>query len=380
MGEDLKLGRIAGFPLAMNWSVLVIASLLTWSLATHSLPHAAPEHAPATYWLTGLGAATFFFGSLLAHELSHALVARRNDVEVKGITLWLFGGVAELDEDPSAPGADFRIAAAGPATSLGLAGGFALSAVALQAFEATHLVDVAVGWLAGINLLLGLFNLIPGAPLDGGRLLRAYLWRRHGDRARAAITATRAGAIVGYGLIGVGLLEVLRAGGVGGLWLVLIGWFVLGAARAEEADVVTRNALGGLRVADVMTPAPAVAPGWMTVADFIDRDLLRSRQSAYPVDDSDGSIVGLVTLAQLRNIATENRGRQRLLDVAVPLGEVATVTPADSLVSLLDRLMPDSASPALVFDGSTLVGIVTATDVTREAEVRGLHPRTQSTS
>jgi Zn-dependent protease/CBS domain-containing protein len=372
MGDDLKLGRVAGFPLAMNWSVLVIAWLLTWSLATGSFPYEAPGHPDGTYWVVGLAAALVFFGSLLAHELAHAIVARRHGVEVKGLTLWLFGGVASLGSEPPTPRADFRIAVAGPATSLALAAGFGLVAGGLKLVGVAHIVVVAASWLSGINLMLGVFNLIPGAPLDGGRLLRAFLWHHHGDQVRAAVTAARAGAVVAYGLIGLGLLEFLAGASVGGLWLVFIGWFVLSAARAEEAHVLTRDALGGLRVAEVMSPRPIVAPGWITAGEFIERYLLGSRHSAYPVEGFDGGIAGLVTLAQLRRVPPAQRDTTRLVDIAIAIPDVAIAAPRDSLVSLLDRLTPDAGGRALVFDHGELVGILTPTDVARAAELRGM--------
>lgn len=372
MSEDIRLGRIAGFPVAMNWSVLVILWLLTWSLAEGSLPHAAPGHAPGTYWVAGLAGAALFFGSLLAHELAHAVVARRAGVEVKGITLWLFGGVASLGGEAPTPRADFRIAAAGPATSLGLAAGFGLVAVSLNTVGAAHIVVAVAGWLAGINLLLGVFNLVPGAPLDGGRVLRAFLWRRHGDRARAAVSAAHAGRIVGYGLIGLGLLEFLVGAGIGGLWLVFIGWFILSAARAEQADVVARHVLRGVRVADVMSRSPQVAPGWITVEEFVERYLLGSRHSAYPVEGFDGRVHGLVTLAQLRAVQPHERASARVIDVAMPLNDVPSASPDEPLVVLLERLSSAAGGRALVFDGAELVGILTPADIARAIDVRTL--------
>lgn len=372
MSGDIKLGSVAGFPLAMNWSVLVIAWLLTWSLATGSFPYDAPGHAEATYWVVGFAAAVVFFGSLLAHELAHALVARSAGIEVKGLTLWLFGGVASLGGESPTPRADFRIAVAGPATSLGLAAGFAALASGLQLIGVAHILVVAARWLSGINLILGVFNLIPGAPLDGGRILRSILWRRHGDRVRAAVTATRAGTVVGYGLIGLGLVEFLAGASVGGLWLVFIGWFILGAARAEEADTLTRDALGGLRVTEVMSPRPVVAPGWITVGEFIERYLFGSRHSAYPVEGSEGTIAGLVTLAQVRGLPPGERDSTRVVDIAVALGDVAVAAPGDSLVLLIERLTQDSGGRALVFDHGELVGIVTATDIARATQLRDL--------
>lgn len=372
MNEDIRLGRVAGFPLAINWSVLVILWLLTWGLADGSLPQAAPGHAPGTYWLAGFAGAVVFFGSLLAHELAHAVVARRAGVEVKGLTLWLFGGVASLGGEPATPRDDFRIAAVGPATSLALGVGFGAIAAALNGVGAAHLAVAVAGWLSGINLLLGVFNVIPGAPLDGGRMLRAFLWGRHGDRARAAITAAHAGRLVGYALIGLGLLEFLAGASIGGLWLVFIGWFLLSAARAEEADVVTRQVLGGVRVGDVMSPQPRVVPGWVTLDDFLERYLLGSRHSAYPVEGFDGHTIGLVTLAQLRSVAPSERATVRISDVSIPLAEVPTAAPDTPLVSLLERLSGATGGRALVFDAGELVGIITPTDVARAVEVRAL--------
>lgn len=241
--DDIRLGHIAGFQVAMNWSVLIIVWLLTWSLASGVLPELAPGYATATYWITGLGGAAFLLGSLLAHELAHAVVARRAGIHVEGLTLWLFGGVAKLGGQPASPQADLRIAAVGPATSVALSVGFGVVAVGLTAVGASPLVVAVVAWLAAINLLLGLFNLIPGAPLDGGRVLRAVLWRRYGDWTRATIGATRAGQVVGYSLIWLGLLQFLIGAGIGGLWLVFIGWFILAASRAERTDVIAHHAL-----------------------------------------------------------------------------------------------------------------------------------------
>ena len=267
--DEIRLGRVAGFPVGMNWSVLVIAWLLTWSLATGGLPHGAPGHAPGTYWAAGAVAAVVFLASLLAHELAHAVVARRSGIEVTGITLWLFGGVASLSREPATPAADLRIAAAGPAASLALAGLFGAGSLAVEATSAPHILASVTGWLAGVNLILGLFNLIPGAPLDGGRVLRAIVWRLRGDRHQAALVATSAGTVVGYGLIGLGLAQFLVAGGIGGLWFVFIGWFLLSAARAEEAHERTRHALTGVKMADAMTSVTGAIPAWLAVGDAI---------------------------------------------------------------------------------------------------------------
>lgn len=369
MDEGIPLGRIAGLPLSAHWSVVVILWLFTWSLAA-TLPGAAPGYSTGAYWLAGACGAAILLASLLAHELTHAVVARRAGIAVLGVKLWLFGGVARLGGDATNPRTAFRIAASGPAMSLALAAAFAGAAAGLRAIGAPAIV-VAVGWwLAGINLVLGLFNLLPGAPLDGGRILRAYLWRRHGDAFRAAVGAARAGRYVGCLLIGLGLLEFLLSSLVGGVWLAFIGWFLLTAAREEETGLLTRRSLEGVRVADVMTARPHTAPGAISVDEFIQRYLLGDRHSAYPVQDPDGTVTGLITLDSLRRVPTEHRATTLIRDAATPRADVPTSTPDEPVTALLERL--NGAKRALVVDDGRVVGIVTDSDLTRLIDVRRL--------
>jgi Zn-dependent protease len=369
MSEAFPLGRIAGFEVKVHWSVIVILWLFTWSLAT-ALPHAVAGYSRPVYWIAGACGAVVLLASLLAHELAHAIVARRMGVSVGSVTLWLFGGVTSLHGEAKTPKAVFRIAFAGPATSIGLSALFAGLAIALVTVHAAPIVVSVSWWLASINLLLGLFNLLPGAPLDGGRLVRAYLWRRHGDSVRAAVGAARAGRVVAFVLIALGLAEFLAGGLVGGVWLAFIGWFLFAAAREEEAQVTTRQALEGVRVVDAMTADPHAAPGWLTVEDFIERYLLGDRHSAYPVADRDGSIVGLVTLSQLRNVEPGRRATTSVREIALPLQSVPTAGPLEPLSALLERLAtPSRGSRALVIDGGKVVGIVTPTDLARLIDV-----------
>lgn len=372
MADGVQLGRIAGFPVSVNWSVLVVLWLFTWSLAAYTVPAAAPGHGRLTYWLAGVVGAVLLLGSILAHELAHALIARRAGVEVKGVTLWLFGGVTRFGNEPDSARADFRIAAIGPATSLILAGVFAGVAAAFHALGVTPVAVTVAGWLSAVNLLLGLFNLLPGAPLDGGRIVRAYLWRRHGDRTRAALGATRAGRVLASVLIAFGLFEFLTGSGLGGLWLVFLGGFLFLAARGEETQVLTRQTLAGVRVAQVMSPHPHTGPGWLTVDAFVERYVLGHRYSAYPVQRFDGQIEGLITLAQLRAVPPADRARIRVADVAIPLRRVPTAAPDELLTGLLERLSSDAGGRALVFDHGELVGIITPTDIARTIEIQGL--------
>jgi len=368
MGGGIPIGRIAGFPVSVNWSVLVILWLFTWSLAA-TLPNTVPGYPAAAYWIAGGCGAVVLLASLMAHELTHALLARRAGIAVAGVTLWLFGGVTTLRGEAKTPRAEFRIAASGPATSLALAAIFAGVAAGLDELGVAQIVVGVAWWLAGINLLLGLFNLLPGAPLDGGRVVRAYLWRRHGDKVRAAVGAARAGRVVAFVLIGIGLLEFLAGALVGGVWLAFIGWFLFTAAREEETRVLTRQSLADVRVVDAMTAHPHTAPGWITVEDFIQRYLLGDRHSAYPVEDRDGSTIGLITLAQPRAVEPRQRGTTLVREIAIPLPRVPTATPHEPLTALLERLTPATGGRALVVDAGHVVGIVTATDLTRLIDV-----------
>jgi Zn-dependent protease len=376
MTASLRLGRIAGIPVGASWSVLLIAALFAWSLAGSILPGLVPGLVPSTYWLAALVATGLFLGSLLAHEVGHALVARRAGLRVRGITLWLLGGVAQLEDEPSSPGDDLRVAIVGPAISLALAVGFGVAAAALGLLGAPALVVAVLGWLAVGNVALALFNLIPAAPLDGGRVLRALLWRRHGNRARAAVTAATAGQVAGGVLIGYGLLGVLTGWGFGTLWTVLIGWFLVAAARQERDHAVFRGGLARLRVADVMTPTTTLAPAWLTVEALL-RDQAAGwhpagAPAAIPLRGFDGQPAGVVTVAALESVPPAQRHLVRAGELAVPAWAVAVARPDEPASGLLGRLHGGSGV-AVVVAGGELVGVVTQAQVAR-AVAGGLGP------
>ena len=241
MRTSIRLGRFFGIPVGLSWSVLLIAGLLTLSLGATLLPASASGYSDLAYFAAAVIAAVLFFGSLLAHELAHAIVARGHGVEVEGITLWLLGGVAQLRSEAPSARAELGIAAVGPATSLALAGVFGLAALGAHIFMLPALVVAVLGWLALINAALAVFNLIPAAPLDGGRVLAGVLWAAHGDQWRAAETAAKAGRVVGGGLIAFGLLGFFVPLPYGGPWTALIGWFVMSTAAAEEEHARTKR-------------------------------------------------------------------------------------------------------------------------------------------
>lgn len=364
MTASLRLGRIAGIPIGASWSVLLIALLIAWPLAGTLLPGQAPGLAAATYWLAGAVGAGLFLASLLAHELGHAVVARRAGLRVRGITLWLLGGVAQLEDEPASPRDELRVAIVGPAVSLALAVGFGLAAVALGIIGSSTVAVVVAGWLAVGNTALALFNLLPAAPLDGGRVLRGLLWRRHGDRARASLTATRAGQLVGGALIVYGLLGTLTGWGIGTLWTVLVGWFLTTAARQERDQAVLRHDLGGLRAGDVMTPAPVTAPAWFTVDAFLRNYVEPWRLTALPLRTFEGQPAGVVTVAALESVPPQRRHIVRAGDVAIPMSAVLVVAPDQPVTDLLGRLGGGSAVAAVVANGE-LLGLITPAELAR---------------
>jgi Zn-dependent protease len=375
--ETLSLGRVAGIKVGINWSALAIVVLIVAGLAGGQLPSAYPGRGPVAYVAAALVAAVLFLASLLAHELAHAIVARRNGVEVHSIVLWLLGGVAQLEGEPRTPRADFRIAVVGPLTSLALGVVFGAIGYVADLLDAGGLVVGVLAYLAGTNVLLAIFNLIPAAPLDGGRVLRAALWRWRGNREAAAVTAARAGRVVGFGLVGLGLLETLVTGTFSGVWLALVGWFLVSAATAEEQQARMGSRLSGVRVADVMTRDPVVADGTMTLAEFVDRLAMSHRFSSYPLVDHSGRLTGLATLNRVRAVPPDHRSDTRLRDIACPPEGVPTARPEEPLLTLLPRMRGCSDGRAVVLDEQDrVIGVVSSTDISRAlqlADLRSFH-------
>jgi Zn-dependent protease/CBS domain-containing protein len=375
MGASFYIGRIAGIRIGVNWSVLVIFVLIAWGLAATRFPAAYPGYGAAAHITAALVTAIVFFASLLAHELSHALVARRNGLRVDDITLWLFGGVARLSGEARNPAAELRIAGIGPLVSLVLGVAFLLVASVLAAAGSEGLVLAAFAWLGGINVVLAVFNVIPAAPLDGGRLLRSFLWWRTGDRFKATVWASRAGQVFGWILVVFGLATFLGTTGFGGLWLALIGWFVVGAATVEIQQATVRDRLSRLTVRDLMTPDPVTAPASTTVHELLASEAIRHRHSTFPLTDDGGPPVGLVTFTRIRKVPPEARPTTRLRDIACPIQQVAQVRPEEPAADLVPRLSECAEGRALVVADGQLVGIVSPSDVNRVVRWIGLHGR-----
>jgi len=378
MNENLSLGRIAGIHVGLNWSLLVVAALIAWSIATGILPAAAPGQTSAAYWTAGVISAFVYLASLLAHELAHSIVATRRGVKVEGITLWLFGGVSRFSSESSSPGSQAWITFVGPLTSLLLGGVFLLIAAVVGGGANSALLSASLAWLGYINILLGVFNLLPAFPLDGGRILQSLIWRGTGDRLRATRIAARIGMVFAYLFIAYGLITFFVAGSIfGGVWAVFLGWFLLSAARAEEAGGLIRQALSGISVAEVMTPNPVQAPDNISVDEALHSYVLTSRHSTFPTHDASGQLSGLLTMAALKNVAADARPTTRIKEIICPLDRVSTAAPADPATNLLNVSDGCSDGRTLVIDNGRLVGIISPSDVSRLMQ-RSLSGRVQT--
>jgi Zn-dependent protease/CBS domain-containing protein len=367
MNENVSLGRIAGIHVGLNWSLLVVAGLIAWSLATGLLPAASPGQTSGAYWTAGIVSAFVYLACLLAHELAHSVVAMRRGVRVEGITLWLFGGVSRFSSESSSPGAQAWITFVGPLTSLLLGVVFFLASVAIGGgANNPGLLAATLAWLGFINLLLGVFNLLPAFPLDGGRILQSLIWLRTRDRLRATRIAARIGMAFAFIFIAYGLITFFAAGSlIGGVWSIFLGWFLLSAARAEETGSLIRQALSGIRVSELMTPNPVEAPDDVTVEEALHGYILASRHSTFPTHDSGGRLSGLLTLAALKNVAPNARTATLIKDIICPLDRVPTVRPGDPAANVLNVSEGCSEGRTLVVDDGRLVGIISPSDINR---------------
>jgi len=364
MGDSIQLGRIFGVRIGINWSWLVVLALIVWTLAEGIFPETNPGLSGGSYAWMSVTAALLFFSSLLLHELGHAVQARRERMEIVGITLWLFGGVAQFRGRFPSAGAEFRIAIAGPLVSLALGAGF----VALALAGLPEAVDAIVAWLGYTNLALLVFNLMPALPLDGGRVLRSLLWMRRGDFAAATRTAAAVARGFGYLLVGGGIALFVFQGAFSGAWLAFIGWFLLQAAGAEARDVAARQALGGLTVRELMVRDPVTVPAGMTLGAFMDEVVWAHRYTTYPVVE-DGRTVGLLPFRSVAEVPRADWNSRLVRDRMVGREGVPALAEDDELVDALAVLLESPLHRGLVLDGDRLAGLLSITDLARALEV-----------
>lgn len=367
MQSSLRFGRILGIPIGAHSSWLLIAGLVTISLARGYFPREYPGWGPETYWVVAAITAALFFASVLIHELGHSIVARREGLPVHGITLFVFGGIAQIGREPSSAFSELRIAIAGPLTSLALAGAFRV----LGLLEIVHPVLGAPGiYLSRINALLALFNLIPGFPLDGGRVLRAMLWHLGRDFRQATFWAASVGRGVALLLIGWGVVRTL-SGDLGGLWIAFIGWFLENAAESSYQHVAVRDLLSGVRVRDLMTSECPTVPGALPLERFVDEHVLRAGRRCVVVTNGT-DLLGLVTLHNIKTVQREEWASRTVADIMTPIEGLQRVHPNDNVLTVLQRMDEADVHQVPVTDNGQLVGLFT-----REHLIRYIRARTE---
>jgi len=368
MRQSIGIGRIFGVRIGLHPSWFVIAVLVTYSMAAGQLPQDFPGWSGALYWVVGAAISLLFFTSVLAHELSHALVARRFGLQVRDITLFIFGGAATLEGDARRPRDEALIAAAGPLTSLAI--GAALWGIEAAVGQAQ--MAAVIGWLGFINITLGLFNLIPAFPMDGGRVLRAILWRIRGDRMAATRNAAVVGRGFGYLLIAAGVFVLFNSRQpFFGVWLALIGWFLSNAAEATVAQMSIEHSLRGITVREVMeSDPPSVSPN-ETVADLVNERLIRGEHRSFLVRHDDGGLTGIVTLSDVRRLPRENWEAGRVTDIMTRYADLATIGPETEVEDALKLLQAREVNQLPVVEGGrTVVGMVTRAGILRLIEAR----------
>jgi len=351
-GSGILIGRVFGIPIYLHASWFIIFVLITFSLRTlFASQH--PGWTPAQRWALGVVTSVLFFASVVFHELSHSVVAKHYRIPVASITLFVFGGLARIERDPDSAKQEFNIAIAGPLSSLFLAGCFWLIA---RSAHGNEMVAAVAGWLAEINLLLALFNLVPGFPLDGGRVLRGIAWAITGNFTRASQIASNAGRIFAYFLIIIGAWQALNGNLVGGLWLVFIGWFLLEAARESLAHVAIHSTLTGVTAKDIMsTDIPTVARN-LSIDEYV-HEVLRTGRRCHIVTGGDKPS-GLITLHAARTVPRDQWANTSIQAVMLPIDRVHSAAPDDPVLSVLERMQTADINQMPVVSDGHIVGMI----------------------
>jgi Zn-dependent protease/predicted transcriptional regulator len=351
--RSLTIARIRGIAIEVHPSWLLILGLVSWTLADEAFPSLYEDWSTAAYWTVGVIAALLLFVTVLLHELAHAVVAQRRGLPVPKITLFIFGGVSHLGGQPKSAGEEFAIAIAGPATSFGIA---LITGIA-SALVPGEKVAAILGYLATVNLLLGVFNLLPGFPLDGGRVLRSIVWRRTSSLARATRTAGRVGELFAYLMMAFGFSMFIAGYPINGLWALLIAWFLLSAARAEMASVQLDQVLGRLKAGDVMDSAfPAVGPG-TTAQQIVDEYFLGKGERAVMVSE-EGVVLGILTITDVSRKDRAAWPQMKAAELMTPREAVITVARDSSALDVLALLGEKRLNQVPVLDGGRMVGLI----------------------
>ncbi|BBO18224.1 zinc metalloprotease M50B [Candidatus Brocadia pituitae] len=358
-----KIATVMGIPLRVHFSWFIVFGLITWSLSTRYFPKAAPDLPAAAYWIKGTLASLLLFASVSFHELSHSYIARKYHVSITSITLFIFGGVAQMKGEPPHPKAEFRIAIAGPISS------FLLSAVFfLMAINFTGGLVALFSYLARINFILGAFNLIPGFPMDGGRILRAALWSRTKDFFYATQKASVFGQRIALFFLFFGLFLIF-SGSSGGLWMLLIGWFLYMAAQSSQQQANLHEALSAIKVKNVMAMNIVTVDPSLPIDEAVDKYFLRYGYGGFPVVD-EGKFLGIITLKEIKDVPRTDWKKVKISDILIPHNKKWEVTPDSDAMRALELMIKEDKGRIIVMKNGMLTGLITRNGIARYLQIK----------
>ena len=361
-GRRITLFKMLGFEVRVDASWLIIAVLIVWSLAVGVFPYRLPGLPAATYWWMGIFGALGLFASIIVHEFSHSIVARRNGLPMKGITLFVFGGVAEMESEPPDPKTEFLMALAGPLASLAIGAVFYVIGAAAATSLPLEVVTV-LNYLAQINWLLAIFNMIPAFPLDGGRVLRALLWQRSGNLVSATRTAAFAGSIFGTLLMAGGLLQLFYGNFVGAIWWFLLGMFLRSVSAASYQRVLMQSVLEGEPVRRFMNPNPVTVTPDMSVQDLVENYVYKYHHKMFPVVTDSQQLVGCVSTEQVKQMPRNEWNRHSLREITQACSPQNTVTPDTNAANVLSIMSHEGDRGLIVVDNNRVVAFVSPQDL-----------------
>ncbi len=365
MKATFRLGKVAGIEIGIHYTWLLAFVLITWTLAVGFFPDAFPGSSQVVYWVTGAVAAVFLFVSVLVHELAHSLVARSKGLTVQGITLFIFGGVSSLTEESRSAGEEFAVSIVGPLTSLGLAAVFGGAYLSSKGHPSP--VSALLGYLTLTNGMLGLFNLLPGFPLDGGRVLRAAIWGATGSLYRATRIASTIGQGLAFMFIGIGVFWVLTGSIFSGLWIAFIGWFLNNAADASKQETVLQETLHGVKVSEVMDTEPDVVPNSMAVDVLVREYFLHRGKRALPVQEG-GVLEGIVSITDVKTVSVDNWPYTRVAQIMTK-GQVHSVGPETDVAEALRLLAEKDVNQLLVLSDGATIGMLSRENIIRYVQL-----------
>ncbi len=366
--RGITLFKIAGIRISLDFSWFIIFALVFFALSAGYMPRAYPGQPSQSYWVAGFIATLLFFASVMIHEIAHSLVAIHHGIDIPEITLFIFGGVSRLSQEPSDPQTEFKIAVVGPLTSFVLAAFFWGIGALLKNFGPS-LIAVVVGYLAWINLILGIFNLVPGFPLDGGRLLRAFLWWKTGSLTRATKVASDFGKGFALAIMILGGVQIFAGDLINGLWFIFIGMFLRGMSSQGYEELVIRKALEGVHVNEVMVREVVTVPPDLTISQLIHDYFLHYAFRGFPVTDN-GQVLGVVSVTAVRQLPLEEYDVRRVADIMTPLTDDVLVDGRASLADALVKMSREGQDHLLVLNGGRLAGLVTKTGLLRFVQIK----------